>query len=576
MTLPVDPRDLDAQPPRFGGRALAAAAVGLAALVALVNLPLLAGDAHPIWDADSAYAPWQMLVADAARALRLLLWNPWSNAGSPDGFDPDFGALSPVHLLVGFVFGGSLASYYALWLGTWWLAGVGMLLLGRWLGMSVVGASLAALAFAFSGFQLSHAQHLSFLFVYAAMPFMVWRLDVALCEARWRPVAQSAALFGLGALGGYPGMSVIAALFLGLWALGRVAWMGRDASAGRREPLPATPGWLVGAAALWGAIALTVAAPTTLGLAYEADGFTDRSEPLSRESSLESNPMLPVALFSALGPYVSQLKAAGHGLWPKTDVSSMSFYLGAAALWLALCGLVLERRRGPLVWLFAIGLMGLWLSLSTTLPLRGWLYDLVSPSRYFRHASMFRAWFELAIAIAAGLGWRELAIWWNERPTQGGRRVAPLAVAAAGALAAASQLLLAHRLGVEARHGSWVLTHGVVVWSGLLALAAALCFGPRGKNVLLLEVTAPAAGYAVVTDRWARGWKASVDDESVPLLAASFIYRAVAVAPGTHRIEMRYEPRSHPLLLAASWGTLAIVAAWSLFALAAGRRRDRP
>ena len=42
------------------------------------------------------------------------------------------------------------------------------------------------------------------------------------------------------------------------------------------------------------------------------------------------------------------------------------------------------------------------------------------------------------IAISAGLAWRELAVWWHERPARGWRRVAPLAMAGAGALAAAS------------------------------------------------------------------------------------------------------------------------------------------
>jgi len=764
MTPTMDSLDSDEQAPRFGPRALAAAAVGLAVLVALVNLPLLTGEAYPIWDADSAYAPWQMMVGDAARALRLLLWNPWSNAGSPDGFEPDFGALSPVHLLVGLAFGGGLASYYALWLGTWWLAGVGMLVLCRWLGASVVGASLAALAFAFSGFLLCHSQHMSFLFTYAAMPFVVWRLDVALCGVRWRPVAESAALFGLGSLGGYPGVSVVSALVVGLWAVGRVGWMGPDGRAGQPVRRPTTPGWLVGAAALWGVVALTVAAPTTLGLAYEARGFSDRSEPISREMAAGSNPMLPVALFSSVGPYVAQVKAANRALWPETDTSSMSFYLGAVALWLAVCGLVLGRRRGLHAWLFAIGLLSLGIGLGTTLPLRGWLYDLFPPARYFRHASSFRAWFELTIAISAALGWREMAAWWHERPTRGWRRVAPVAIAGAGALAAASQLLLARGLDVEVPHASWVLAHGVLVWTGVLILAATLCYGPRGTSMLprtawalltlaaldlsatawlqaplrmdrreeaaeswrvvaagqragfdlvalgtprefasplfpnntnkgmpqriptlrnysplanrfqqrmvrnlqeipwaigedrfwfvpragagfvalsdatydatiarfqatsrrfiplhlpsdvldpapegeagpreaadavtlarmasarriahrilayepehlLLEVTAPAAGYVVVTDRWARGWKAFVDGEAVQLFGASFVYRAVAVPPGTHRIDMRYEPRSHPLLLSASWGTLTLVGVWSLSAVRASRRR---
>jgi len=744
---------------RLSRRGLAAAAAALGALVVAVNLPLLTGAAHPIWDADAAYAPWHMLVSDAARALRLLVWDPWSNGGSPDGFDPQFGARSPLHLLVGLVFGGSLGSFYVLWLTTWWLSGVGTLLLSRWLGFGAVGAGIAALAFSFSGFQLGHAQHTSFVFAYAAMPFVVWRLDVALCTRRLRPTAESAALFGMASLGGYPGVSVVSAMFLGLWALGRVALARGSAPEATPDALPrvvATPGWLAGAAALWGVVAIVVAAPTTLGLAYEAHGFSDRSEAVSFERAVETNAMLPAALFSAFGPGVANLKRADRDAWPGSDVSSMTFYLGAVTLWLAACALALARRRAFPAWLWAMGLLGLGFALGTTLPLRGWLYDLVPPTRFFRHASIFRAWFELAVAIAAGIGWRELE-GARRGPVDGARRFVPLALALALAGAATTQLGLVGRVSSPPPELRALLVHGALAWAGVVALAAAVSLrvrrgaalgaaaialaaldlgatawlqrglrmdrreaaaeswraveagrrhgfdlvaldtprvftsdlfpantnknlpqriptlrnytpllnrfqrssvadlneigwaigadrmwfvprraagfvalsdanrelaaarfrstrrrfiplhvpddvldplppgedGPRAARDratllrmgpasrlphrvlvyeperLVIEVDAPDAGYAVVTDRWARGWTARVDGEPTPLLGAGFVFRAVAVPPGTHEIEMVYAPRSHPALLVASWGTLATVLAWTV---AAARR----
>jgi hypothetical protein len=88
---------------------------------------------------------------------------------------------------------------------------------------------------------------------------------------------------------------------------------------------------------------------------------------------------------------------------------------------------------------------------------------------------------------------------------------------------------------------------------------------------LVLEVDAPAPGYVVVTDRWARGWKARVDGAPTVLLGAGFVFRAVSVPAGTHEIEMVYAPRTHPALLVASWGTLAVVLGWTL----AAARRER-
>jgi hypothetical protein len=86
-----------------------AGAAGLVALVFLAaNRILLIGAAAPLWDADSAFAPHQILLADAVRSGTLLVWNPWLNGGSPDYANPEVGALSPVTLLLALAGGPSL------------------------------------------------------------------------------------------------------------------------------------------------------------------------------------------------------------------------------------------------------------------------------------------------------------------------------------------------------------------------------------------------------------------------------------------------------------------------------------
>jgi hypothetical protein len=60
-------------------------------------------------DADTFYAPYYTLVSDYARAGRVLLWNPWSNAGSPDFAEPQVGAFSPIMVGFGALTGGHSA-----------------------------------------------------------------------------------------------------------------------------------------------------------------------------------------------------------------------------------------------------------------------------------------------------------------------------------------------------------------------------------------------------------------------------------------------------------------------------------
>ena len=56
------------------------------------------------------------------------------------------------------------------------------------------------------------------------------------------------------------------------------------------------------------------------------------------------------------------------------------------------------------------------------------------------------------------------------------------------------------------------------------------------------DVETNASAYLVVRDSYARGWRASVDGVSAPILRADGKHRAVAVPAGKHEVVMRYEP----------------------------------
>jgi hypothetical protein len=104
----------------------------------------------------------------------------------------------------------------------------------------------------------------------------------------------------------------------------------------------------------------------------------------------------------------------------------------------------------------------------------------------------------------------------------------------------------------------------------LAAAPAALRLGAEVESYrpreLRMRVDCPADGWLLVTDRWTRGWRASVDGEEVELRAGNFLFRAVPVHAGENRIRFTYRPLGLPHLVLASWGTLALVAASSLLA----------
>jgi hypothetical protein len=76
---------------------------------------------------------------------------------------------------------------------------------------------------------------------------------------------------------------------------------------------------------------------------------------------------------------------------------------------------------------------------------------------------------------------------------------------------------------------------------------------------LKLEVESPGDGWLWVTDRWASGWRATVNDRPAPIWGGNFIFRAVRVAKGRNVVDFTYHPFAYPWLLILSWGTLGLV-----------------
>jgi hypothetical protein len=81
---------------------------------------------------------------------------------------------------------------------------------------------------------------------------------------------------------------------------------------------------------------------------------------------------------------------------------------------------------------------------------------------------------------------------------------------------------------------------------------------------VVLSVDAPSDGWILFNDRWARGWRGSVDGKDVPVWGGNFIFRAVRVSAGARTIRFVYRPFGYPWLLALSWGILFAVAAGAL------------
>jgi hypothetical protein len=82
-------------------------------------------------------------------------------------------------------------------------------------------------------------------------------------------------------------------------------------------------------------------------------------------------------------------------------------------------------------------------------------------------------------------------------------------------------------------------------------------------NTISLETNAASVGILVLSEVYFPGWRAWVDDREVDILRADFLYRAVELPAGAHRVLFRYDPGSFKLGLGLFGATItALIAAW--------------
>jgi hypothetical protein len=90
-----------------------------------------------------------------------------------------------------------------------------------------------------------------------------------------------------------------------------------------------------------------------------------------------------------------------------------------------------------------------------------------------------------------------------------------------------------------------------------------------GTGAVRVTATADSPSYLVLTDLYHRGWNAYIDGQRAPMLVANAIFRAVAIEPGTHVVDFRFEPISH--VAGAIVSGLALLSALGLLASSSRR-----
>lgn len=466
--------------------------IALIAAVFLIGiLPLVLGRVSAVRDGSRFFLPYYTLVGDFARSGRLLLWNPYSAGGVPDFAGPQIGSLSPLTVLVAWLTGGTEAGFRTYWILVWGAGGLGMHCLARHLRAPAWAGVVVALGTIASGQYTGGGPWISHLVSASGLPFAVWRLDAALRSRRSLPALQAGAIWGLTSIGGYPGLTICSGAYLALWSFGRSVLdpgeSGRSLSAATRLRSGLRS---ILAVLLTGALVL---APTYFSFFHELAGYGIRGAALSREAVVSDNALAVGALSTFASPFLAQLKGqAPRAIWPTTWQESVSIYLGPCILLLAVQALLVRPSRWR-CWLLLVAVCSLAASLGDATPVRGWLYDLLPPFRFFRHTSLMRFYGMFTAGVLALLAARDSDGLLRGRSFHRGRMLAAATVASV-AIVAALAALASHRHLFGMDFGAMAVTDAEV--------GARPTWGAAFSHLLLLWGAAGLASVAL----WARSW----------------------------------------------------------------------
>jgi hypothetical protein len=90
-------------------------------------------------------------------------------------------------------------------------------------------------------------------------------------------------------------------------------------------------------------------------------------------------------------------------------------------------------------------------------------------------------------------------------------------------------------------------------------------------NQVDIETESPRNRLLVLLDSYYPGWKATIDGTAVPVVAANFVYRAIELPQGRHRVAFRYESRP---FTRGAWMSGSTVLAWFVVCVALRFRRS--
>ena len=476
-------------------------------VVGTVLAPVLVGFAPLGGDPELMYQPIKTELSRSLVEGRLPFWSDRFGLGVPLVAESHVAAFYPPNWF--FYRFWDVETAYGLTMWVHWVAlAAATFAYALSLGISHAGSSLAAIAFAFCGFQVVHAVHEPF---YHLMPYLPLCLFLA---DRFAATGRLAWLAGLAMAWGV--QITLGHFQIQMWTAGLVllvgAWRGLGASEkrpgslkGPREPGDSRP-------ALWRILGLTLGLIWGLAIAWVQLRLTWELKSVAgfdRPAKFLSNFLFPPehwAQFALPEVFLGRTLGAGQEYWGqhKTTAGEACAYVGVVPLILACVGWVgMGRDRMMAPWRL-VGLLSFGLA---TMP--GWwpeAFDILlalpgvgtfrAPARYTLLTSLAlallagrgldrsipsrRFWTGMVVAIAVGVAAWVWSVYWSQgagfRAGLGANTIRVRFIAAGLAWGLGLLAVIGWRLG---RLGAWAPISVTVLELGILLFVGPAWWGWR-------------------------------------------------------------------------------------------------
>ncbi|MCS7220936.1 MAG: YfhO family protein [Anaerolineae bacterium] len=421
-------------------------------------------------DTFTYFTPYWAYRAEALRAGRLPLWNPYLFLGVPFLANPQAAVLYPLHWPLIWL-RPERALIWSLVLHIW-LAACFTYALARHWRVGRIGALAAAIGYAMGGHLMGHTGQVNQVNVLAWFPLALLLLDRTISSSSSWPRLDAltglSCVLALQLLAGHTQATYISTAGLGMYIIAGPLWEAIQQRLGVRLLIRRLVAWL-GALALAVMLALAIAAMQILPT-LELTRLSIRSGGLGYLETVAFSLKPHQLLLALLPPYAMAPEAAFN----TPAFAEYLAYLGISGLMLAVLGVTspLSPHRPLRMPMMTLATGGLLLALGGYTPLYFVLYKAIPGFDLFRVPPRWLAWYALAMAVLAGLGLDRLVTpgelslrakalaAWSRVVTCRWRQ----AVVGATALLAAALLLLQH----------WPSWNTIAAWTGLVILTATL------------------------------------------------------------------------------------------------------